>query len=401
MKILLINQTFYPDVVATAQQLTDFAVDLASQGHEVTVLAARRGYSAPHTMHKAKEIYQGVKIIRVWPFTFGRKTRLFRIIDFTMVYLSFSWKLLRMGRFDRVVALTTPPLIGWIALLFARLRRSKFIYWMMDINPDQAIEMDWIRSDSPRARILRNTLKFTLRGCDRAVVLDRFMQERIIAKGAEPSKIYVNPPWSHDEDLETISHEKNPFREKYNLRNKFVVMYSGNHSICHPLTTLLEGAVALRNDPSVVFMFIGAGERVDEVTEVKESFKLHNVIQLPYQERENLRFSLSAADLHVVVMGTPYVGIVHACKIYGILKIGRPFVYIGPEKSHIGDIILREKIGYHVNHGESEKLVRVIYEVRNLYPAGEEIIRNQEQIIAEKYSRHTLSARLSEIILQN
>jgi colanic acid biosynthesis glycosyl transferase WcaI len=48
--------------------------------------------------------------------------------------------------------------------------------------------------------------------------------------------------------------------------------------------------------------------------------------------------SLSAADLHVVVMGDPFVGLVHPCKIYNILSVGAPVLYIGPRLSHISEI---------------------------------------------------------------
>ncbi|MCP5113637.1 MAG: glycosyltransferase family 4 protein, partial [bacterium] len=44
MKILILNQAFYPDVVATAQHATDLALDLCGRGHEVTVVAGRQAY---------------------------------------------------------------------------------------------------------------------------------------------------------------------------------------------------------------------------------------------------------------------------------------------------------------------------------------------------------------------
>jgi hypothetical protein len=47
MKVLLLNQCFYPDVMATAQHLTDLAVALVREGHEVTVVASDRGYDNP------------------------------------------------------------------------------------------------------------------------------------------------------------------------------------------------------------------------------------------------------------------------------------------------------------------------------------------------------------------
>jgi hypothetical protein len=37
LTVLLLNQTFYPDVVSTAQHLTDLALSLVERGHEVTV----------------------------------------------------------------------------------------------------------------------------------------------------------------------------------------------------------------------------------------------------------------------------------------------------------------------------------------------------------------------------
>ena len=49
LKILLLNQCFYPDVVSTAQHLTDLATALAARGHEVTVIASDRGYDDPAT----------------------------------------------------------------------------------------------------------------------------------------------------------------------------------------------------------------------------------------------------------------------------------------------------------------------------------------------------------------
>ena len=40
-------------------------------------------------------------------------------------------------------------------------------------------------------------------------------------------------------------------------------------------------------------------------------------------------------------MGDQFVGIVHPCKIYNILAVKRPFLYIGPKDSHVSDIIAK------------------------------------------------------------
>jgi hypothetical protein len=74
-----------------------------------------------------------------------------------------------------------------------------------------------------------------------------------------------------------------------------------------------------------------------------------NLLCLPYQPLGSLAGSLSAADLHVVVMGEAFVGLVHPCKIYNILSVAAPVLYIGPQPSHVSDIMEHELAGQGVS----------------------------------------------------
>ena len=48
-------------------------------------------------------------------------------------------RMLLLPRFDLVIALTSPPLISALGAFLVRLKGGKFLYWVMDLNPDQAI----------------------------------------------------------------------------------------------------------------------------------------------------------------------------------------------------------------------------------------------------------------------
>jgi hypothetical protein len=400
LKILLINQTFYPDVVSTAQHLTDFAVDLAARGHFVTVLTCRRSYSDPSLLYAAREEFQGVRIVRINHFPFGKKNRFLRIFAAFLLNVQFAWLLLWFERHDKMIALTSPPLVGWTSAILARLKKSEFIYWLMDINPDQAILAGWLSKQSVYARLLGKALSFALQKSARVIVLDRYMKDRAVSRGADPAKIEVIPPWAHDDDFGTVSHVQNPFRKEHGLQEKFVVMYSGNHSVCHPLDTALDAALKLKDDPSVVFVFVGDGERTVDVADFTARNRLSNILQLPYQERENLRYSLSVADLHVVVMGNAFVGVVHPCKIYGILRVGRPFIYIGPEESHIGGLVRTEGVGFQIRHGNTEGFLSTVETVKSWSEENHRITEMREKEIAGKFSRKILSARLMNVITE-
>lgn len=218
-------------------------------------------------------------------------------------------------------------------------------------------------------------------------------------KGAQAQKIAVLHPWAHDEMLEPVGHKENPFRRDHRIEEKFIVMYSGNHSVCHPLDTLLEAAYELRDDDSVIFLFVGEGDQKHRVKRFKEKHELFNILLLPYQEREKLRYSLCGADLHVVVMGEPFVGIVHPCKIYNILSVGSPFVVIGPEESHLTDIIGELGTGRRVDHGDVKGLTRLIRETQQLDSQKRQEIMEKSLELKKTYLSQTLGVqKLARII---
>jgi glycosyltransferase involved in cell wall biosynthesis len=149
------------------------------------------------------------------------------------------------------------------------------------------------------------------------------------------------------------------------LAGKFVVMYSGNHSPANPLDTLLEAARRLKDDERIRFAFVGGGMSKPALDAFVAEHRLHNVISLPYQPMGDLRYSLSAADVHVVSLGNEMVGIIHPCKVYGAMAVGRPILFLGPAPSHIADLLAAHGIGWHVAHGDVEGCVETLRRVRD------------------------------------
>jgi glycosyltransferase involved in cell wall biosynthesis len=153
------------------------------------------------------------------------------------------------------------------------------------------------------------------------------------------------------------------------MQGKFVVMYSGNHSPCHPLDTVLEAARELAGK-DILFAFIGGGSQLPRVRQFADDHGLANIICLPYQPLEQLSASLSAADLHLVVMGKPFVGLVHPCKIYNALLIGSPICYIGPSPSHVTEILqdCDDLIHGQAEHGDVQAVIENILRIKEAAP---------------------------------
>jgi hypothetical protein len=227
----------------------------------------------------------------------------------------------------------------------------------MDLNPDEAIAAGWLKEKALATRVLQRVLLYSLEQADAVVVLDRFMRDRILAKGIDEHRIKTIPPWAHDDTIHFDFRGREVFRTQHELTGKFVVMYSGNHSPCHPLDTVLEAARRLRDRDEFVFCFVGGGSEQAKVRKFAESHHLGNVKCLPYEPLADLSRSLSAADLHVVVMGNEFVGVVHPCKIYNIMAIGSATLYVGPENSHVTDIAGDDPHFYCGRHGDVDACI--------------------------------------------
>ncbi len=70
-------------------------------------------------------------------------------------------------------------------------------------------------------------------------------------------------------------------------------------------------------------------------------------------------------------MGDAFVGLVHPCKIYNILDVGAPVLYIGPRLSHISEIASAangEVRCLSAGHGEVDLVVKHILRAREEAP---------------------------------
>ena len=398
MRILLLNQCFHPDVASTAQHLSDFAAGLVERGHHVTAIASQRAYDNPAQRFPACETWRGVQIQRLPAAGFGKASLWRRAADFGFFSAVTTLRLLTLPSYDAVVALTSPPLVSYLAAWFCRLRGAKLFYWVMDMNPDEAVAAGWLKPGSVPTRALEMMSRFSLRQSHCIIALDRYMKERIVAKGIPAERVVVIPPWAHDEAVHFDAAGRAKFRASHGLTDKFVVMYSGNHSPVHPLTTLLEAARALSDDPRYSFCFVGGGSEHPKVKKFAADYGLKNVLCLPYQPLAELAGSLSAADLHTVVLGNPFVGMIHPCKIYNILTVGAPVLYVGPEPSHLSDILASMDDApqtARVAHGQVEQAIAAIKRIASLGT------RRDSEVFARtaaKFSVHALRPQQMKLL---
>lgn len=387
-QLLIFSQVFVPDPASVGQHMADVAVAMAQRGHDVRVYCANRGFENPKLKYPAREDLHGVQIRRLPFSSFGKKTLVHRGLGTLSLLIQFLFIGLLKRNVEGILFSTSPPFIGLACATIARIRRIPIIYWAMDLNPDQLLAMRKIKQHGWTHRILEAINRIILRESALVVVLDRFMAERIAHRDVPREKMLILPPWPHEQHLEDLEPAANPFRQKHGLVEKFVIMYSGNHSPANPLATLLEAAVRMRERDDLRFLFVGGGSGKKEVETAIQKHQLKNVISLPYLPLADLKYSLSAADVHVVSLGADMVGIIHPCKIYGAMAVGRPILFLGPRPSHVSDILEEHRIGWHVEHGDVDGAGKAIEEARGVGAARlKEMGQTASEVLEKRLSQ--------------
>ncbi len=342
MRALFINRFYWPDEAATAQLLTDLAEALAARQLAVVIITSQPDSPAV----PAEETRRGVRILRVrgsrWA---GRLGLVGKAADYGRFYVAALWRLALIARRDdTVVAMTDPPLLGLGVWIVAGLRRSRLVHWAQDIYPELAVELAaqrWLRGLRP----LRN-LAWRRAAC--CVTLGSDMAAVFAAAGVAGDHLFIAPNWAPAGLTRQPAHAADALRSVWGLTDKFVVAYSGNLGRVHDLTPVLAVAEALRNEPRIGFVFIGAGAQRAALQTEAARRGLTNVQFRPPQPRAQLAAALALGDVHLVTLLPGCERYVFPSKLAGVAAVGRPVVFIGPRDSELARLVTapHRKFGY-------------------------------------------------------
>lgn len=384
MRIILVNQYYAPDEAATAQMLGDLGAALAAAGHQVTAICCDRSYTDPARRYPARERIDGVEVDRVRAGALGRDSLLPRLTDYLVFMLGAARRLLFAPRPDVVIVLTTPPLISFLAIVIAPLRRFRVVFWSMDVYPDVAFELGVISPRSLAGRTVRALSRLTIRRADVVVALGETMAGRL---RSEARRLEIVHNWADEAGIA-------PRRSK-RRNGQFTLQYSGNLGLAHEFETLLRAARRLSAEaPNVRLTIAGVGPRLEEVQRAARG--LPNVSIRPFSARADLADALAAGDVHLITLRPNMPGLLVPSKIYGILAAGRPTVYIGPPVGEVADILREGRCGTIVGNGDVDALLDAIA----AYASDRERLESEGCRARELFERHFTKKRATDHFLK-
>jgi glycosyltransferase involved in cell wall biosynthesis len=378
------NRSYWPDTGATGQLLTELCEDLAGRhGFDVTVVT---GYpvAANASGLPAREVRNGVRIVRASGTTWSPRRFAGRATNYVTYFLSAAWAAVRLPRPDIAVALTDPPIIG-LAAMAARPRRG-FVFFCQDIFPEVAGLLQDFRSPLVEA-LLDRMNRLLVRRARRIVALGDTMARRLVeGKGADPARIDVVHNWA-DTTAIVPSPRANAFSGAHGLDDKFVLLHAGNMGHGQNLDVVLDAAEQLRHRDDILLLFIGDGNRRPALEDAARVRGLSNVRFLPFQPRDQLRWTYASADVCLISLKPGLAGYIVPSKLYPVLAAGRPYIAAVESTSEVAAIAGADGGGVLAEPGDAAALSARVVELADAPAAVRQEMGARARLAAARFSR--------------
>lgn len=373
-KLLIYAHYFYPDVASTGQILAELAEGM-SDTFDITVICVVPSYSGViEEKYKTKRIYieeyKGIKLVRVRVPEFNKSNKISRIKNLLAYFFNSLIATIKIEKQDYIYTISQPPILGGVLGVLGKwIKGGKLIYNIQDFNPEQTMAVGYAKN-----KLLLNTVmavdKFSCKNSDEVIVVGRDMQETLknrFKNKKVPSNVFINN-WINEKEIYPLE-QNHPkilaFKEKYNLKDKFIIMYSGNIGLYYDLENIIKVIGEFKDREDVVFAFIGDGTVKSKIEEYVMENKLNNVTFIPYQDKADLIYSLNAADIHWVVNAKGIKGVSVPSKLYGVMAAGKPVLGVLDEGSEARLIVEECNCGVCIEPGNYKEISRNIEYILN------------------------------------
>lgn len=330
MKVLIVTQYFWPENF----RINDLAEGLVERGHEVTVLTGIPNYpegqfaSGYGWIKKTREVYKGVRILRVPLLPRGNGSGLWLALNYFSFALSASVlsPIICRGKYDLIFVFEPSPItVGLPALVLKKVKSIPILFWVQDLWPESLAATGAVRS--PRIlRWVEKLVRFIYQGCDKILVTSRGYFAPILALGIDRNKLLYFPQ-SVEEVYKPVLADAGA--TEYSLMPEgFRILFAGNIGAAQSFETILDAAERLAGHSEIQWVIVGDGRmRTWVESEVQRRNLVGTVHLLGRHPVESMpRFFALADVLLVTLKKEPIFALTIPGKVQSYLACGKPII---------------------------------------------------------------------------
>jgi glycosyltransferase involved in cell wall biosynthesis len=324
--ILLIHQAFVAPTEAGGTRHIELARHAVARGHQVTIVASSLNYlTGQHTRRDEAEIYDGVRVHRVYAYPSLHRSFVWRIVTFVSFMLSSVIAAIRMPRVDVVMG-TTPPLFqACSAWVVAVVRRRPFLLEVRDLWPEFAIGMG-VLTNPVLIRVARGLERFLYRRATRLLVNSPAYVAYLERQGVPPATIEFIP---NGVDPGMFDPQASPAaaRAALGLGDGYIVTYAGAIGLANDLGIVLDAAARLRDRPEVTLLLVGDGKERARLEARAAAEGLTNVRFFGARPKHDMPLVLAASDACLAILqDIPEFRTTYPNKVFDYMAAARPTV---------------------------------------------------------------------------
>ena len=336
-----------PDFAATGQFLYDLGQSIKDENIEVEIICSKPLRSFKERVIQKINNEKEIKLTRLFSLNIQRNNILLKLIK----GLFFSFQLIpilfiKVKSKDKLIFTTEPPWGILISIIFLYLKKISYLLIIYDFYPEVLVHQRILQKNNLIYKLWNMANKCAIKKSINTIVLSEDMKSIVQNRYKSISqKIIVIPSWVDTKKMKKIPKKENPYIKKYNLEDKFIVLYSGNQGRMHDFNTIIEAAKILKNNKDIIFVFFGNGPKNEQIKSQIKSINLKNFLLLPFQKKENLVFSLSIGDIAIVSQAKNASGFTAPSKLYAHLSLSTPIAMISPNNSYLRKIVVEHDFG--------------------------------------------------------
>lgn len=412
-KLLIYAHYYTPDVASTGQILKELAEGMLDT-FDITVICVVPSYSGKiEAKYKTKKFYyediNGVKVVRIRVPEFSKQNKVSRIKNIMSYFFGSMLATFKVGHQDYVFSISQPPILGGLLGVWGKwTKRAKFIYNIQDFNPEQVMAVGYSKNKL-LLKLMMALDKLSCRQSSLVITVGRdlvtTLKERF--KPGKAPKVAMINNWIDEKAIHPLPVDEPhvlAFKKKYQLQNKFIIMYSGNIGLYYDLENLIKviekfpKGTKAADGREVEFTFVGAGTMLQKLKRYVSEHNMKNVSFIPYQPKSDLIYSLNTADVHWCVSAEKIKGVSCPSKFYGIAAAGKPVLGVLENGTEVEGLLKKCSGGYVTVPGNYEEIVnnlnKVLHHSNELESMGD---RNRRLIIDELTKSKSINRYRAEI----
>lgn len=373
MNILLITDSYPPEIRSASHLMQEVAEGLRDRGHKVAVVTTYPKYNLAIESKVIKfrkfTVEDNIEVIRIRALPHHKVNFIIRgISQLILPYIFFSNIKKYINHTVDIAMVYSPPLpLAMVGRMMKKKHKAKYILNVQDIFPQNGIDLGILKN-----KLMIKFFEFmeekAYKNADKIVVHSRGNRIFLVnQKHVHEDKVHILHNWVDIKHYVNTT-RTNIFRERYGLNDKFIFLFAGVIGPSQGLDLIVKAAKELREISDICFLLVGDGSEKDKLAKMAESYTLSNVVFKPFISKEEYPSLVKEANVGVVCLSSKNKTPVVPGKILGYMAASIPVIAFLNKESDAHGLIEEAKCGYSSVSDDLESTVNTIvkiYDERN------------------------------------